>query len=215
MKLTQMKKIGLALAITITTTISAQAYKGEAEYMCTNVLTYSDKYDLPFNLHVVDKGHHSYNVTGSVKAHNSSTKQQFKCNIRHGEVINWKVTKASKHSDKAAAIAAGAGLLALVAIAASNDDKHHTNRHRDHDKGASPFDDMKYLKKQCRQNIRHHLSNEDQPVKKIHLDTVHLNNRTLRGEGGVLFRRGGGYDISYECKFDRQGRIHDGHYRFH
>ena len=127
MKLTQIKKVGLALAITITTTISAQAYKGEAKYLCTNVLNYSDKYDLPFNLHVVDKGHHSYSVTGLVKAHDSSIKQQFKCNIRHGEVINWKVTKDSKHSDKAAAIAAGAGLLALVAIAASKDDKHHTN----------------------------------------------------------------------------------------
>ena len=216
MKLTQIKKVGLAIAITMTTTITAHAYKGEAEYMCSNVLAYSAKYDLPSNLHVVDKGHHSYNVTGTVKAVSDNSKHQFKCDIRHGEVVNWKVTKASKHSDKDAAIAAGAGLLAIVAIAAAaNNDKHHNNRHKNHATGGSAFDDMRYLKKQCKQNIRHHLANEDQAVKKIHLDTTHLNHRTLRGEGGVLFRRGGGYDISYECKFDRNGRIYDGHYRFH
>ncbi|MEA3455128.1 MAG: hypothetical protein U9R26_01350, partial [Campylobacterota bacterium] len=153
----------------------------------------------------------SYGLTGKVLDTRDNKHYPYTCKIRHGEVVDWRVTKASNHSDKNTAIAAGAGILAIAAIVAASKDE----KHKDHDKGASAFDDMRYLKKQCRQNIRRHIANEDQAVKRIHLDTTHLHNRTLVGEGGVLFKRGGGSDISYECKFDRRGRIYDGHYRFH
>lgn len=215
MKLTQMKKAGIILASMIIAT-TAQAYNPEFECM-NKISNHGHGHYFPEGTaKIVDKGHRSYRVSGKAFDTKDNKHYPYVCKIRHGEVVDWRVNRSSKHSDKNSAIAAGAGLLAVLAIAAAaNDDKHHTNRHRDHDKGASPFDDMKYLKKQCKQNIRRHIAHDDQAVKKIHLDTTHLNRRTLRGEGGVLFKRGGGSDISYECKFDRQGRIHDGHYRFH
>ncbi len=211
MKLTHIKKTGLVLVAILATT-SLQAYnKTQAEIDCTHKIAESGKYQFIDPQHVVDKGHRSYKVTGEAKSRRNGEKYNFTCSIRHKEVVDWRVTKHSSHSDKNTAIAAGAGIIALAAIvAAANNDKHN-----DHDKGASAFDDMRYLKKQCRQNLRHHINREDQPIRKIHLDTAHLHNRTLVGEGGVLFRRGGGSDIAYRCKFDRQGRIYDGHYRFH
>ena len=211
MKLTQIKKIGLALAIMMTVT-TAQAYdKSDAQDACVFAIANEGRYAFASNLHTVDKGYHSYKITGTVEAQSNHSKHRFTCDIRHKELVNWRVDRHAKSSDKNAAIAAGAGILALAVIAAAANDE----KHKDHDKGASPFDDMKYLKKQCKQNIRHHINRDDQPIKRILLDTVHLHNRTLVGEGGVLFKRGGGSDISYRCEFDRQGRIYDGHYRFH
>jgi len=64
-----------------------------------------------------------------------------------------------------------------------------------------------------RQIINEILKLPDRKILVLSERVVHLNNRTLVGK--VLFRRGGGYDISYECNFDRNGRIYDGHYRFH
>ena len=216
MKLTQIKKMGLVLVAILTAT-SLQAYnETRAKMDCSEKIGDTEKYQFIESKHAVNKGHNSYKVTGVAKSIKNGDKYKFTCSIRHGELVNWRIAKASKHSDKDAAIAAGAGILAIAAIvAAANEDKHHNNRHENHATGGSAFDDMRYLKKQCRQNIRHHIANEDQAVRKIHLDTTHLRHRTLVGEGGVLFKRGGGSDISYECKFDRQGRIYDGHYRFH
>ncbi len=209
--------MGLVLVIIALTTsaYSMSAYeKIDAKNACLFNLTDGHGYSNPSNVRIVEVAYDSFRVTGTTKKNRGNYK--FKCNFKHGEIINWRVTPNNSKSDKDSAIAAGAGLLALVAIAAAaNDDKDHNNRHENHATGGSAFDDMRYLKKQCKQNIRHHIADEDQAVKKIHLDTTHLRNRTLRGEGGVLFRRGGGSDISYECKFDRQGRIYDGHYRFH
>jgi len=217
MKLTQMKKMGLVLVTLLaTTSLHANYNQTQAKMDCAQKIAESGKYQLIDSKRAVDQGHHSYKVTGVAESVRNGDKYKFNCSIRHKELVNWRVVKASNHSDKDSAIAAGAGLLAVLAIAAAaNDDKHHNNRHENHATGGSAFDDMRYLKKQCKQNIRRHIAHDDQAVKKIHLDTTHLNRRTLRGEGGVLFKRGGGSDISYECKFDRQGRIYDGHYRFH
>ncbi len=217
MELTQMKKAGLVLVAILTTTslyasdpTRAELRQNQAKIDCTYKIAESGKYQFIDAKHVVDKGHRSYKVTGEAESRRNGEKYNFTCSIRHKEVVDWRVTKHSSHSDKNTAIAAGAGIIALAAIVAAAN-----NKHDNHDEGASAFDDMRYLKKQCRQNLRHHINREDQPVRKIHLDTAHLHNRTLVGEGGVLFRRGGGNDIAYRCKFDRQGRIYDGHYRFH
>ncbi len=183
MKLTHIKKTGLVLVAILAAT-SLQAYnKTQAETDCANRIAESGKYQFIDPQHVVDKGHHSYKVTGEAESRRSGRKNKFTCSIRHKEVVDWRVTNHSQHSN------------------------NHTT-------GESAFDDMRYLKKQCRQNIRHHISNDQQKVRKIKLDTARLNRRTLKGKGGVVFRDGGGSTIAYECKFDRQGRIYDGNYKF-
>lgn len=209
MKLTQIKKAGIVLTAMMITT-AAQAYDPKME--CLNVISnHGQGPYFPESSNVTDRGHGSYKVTGKAYDKNDDKRYPYTCKIRHGEVVDWRVIKSSGSSDKKAAIAVGAGIIALAAIAAAaNKDKHEN-----HATGGNAFDDIRYLKRQCKQNIRHHIDNEDQPLKSIHLDTTHLYNRTLVGEGGVLFKRGGGSDIAYECKFDRQGRIYDGHYRFH
>jgi len=225
MKLTQMKKAALVLAVLVAST-SAHAYgkkenhernkaqqRSAAISACTSKVMHKGhgQYWGFSNREAVDKGHNNYKVTGTLESKSTKGQHHFSCNVRHGEVVRWRVRKphGSGNSNNAAAV--GAGILAIAAIAAAaNNDKHENHAH-----GASAFDDMRYLKRQCKQNIRRHISHDDQAVKSIHLDTAHLHNRTLVGNGGVIFRRGGGADISYKCKFDRRGQIYDGHYRFY
>ena len=204
MKLTHIKKAGIVLAsIMIATT--AQAYNPKFECM-KKITNYGHGHYFPEGpSKIEDRGHRSYRVKGKALDTRDNKHYPYVCKIRHGEVVDWRVT----HSNNDAAKVVGAGVLIAAIAAAANQEKHNN-----HATGGSAFDDMRYLKKQCRQNIRHHISNDEQKVRKIKLDTARLDRRTLKGKGGVEFRNGGGSAISYECKFDRQGRIYDGHYRF-
>lgn len=212
MKNIKLKKPGMVLAAMMLVT-SAHAYNKESALTDCAAAVMNHGHSNYYSMHdtkVADKGYNNYNVTGKLLSKTDKNTHPFKCKIRNREVINWHVQNAHKGSDTDKAVAIGAGILAVAAIAAAA----NKDTHKDHDKGASVFSDMPYLKRQCRKNIRHHIRVENEPVKKVRLDTARLHNRTLRGIGGVLFKRGGGSDISYSCKFDRNGRIYDGHYDF-
>ena len=84
------KKAGVVLALLLTTT-SAYAYnQNSAKHACINKVTQhgSSQYHGASNVHVADKGHHSYSVTGNVKSSRDRKTHHFTCNIRHKEVVN-------------------------------------------------------------------------------------------------------------------------------
>ncbi|MDQ7046386.1 MAG: hypothetical protein Q9M39_01685 [Sulfurovum sp.] len=216
MNYTTIKKAGVVLALLLTT--SAYAYnQNSAKNACINKVTQhgSSQYHGASNIHISDKGHHSYGITGNVKSSRDKQTHHFSCQIRHKEVVNWNVKSSTAHKNNTAA-AIGVGILALaVASAVNKSDKHHTNdRHKDYDTGGSAFSDMKYLKRQCKKNIRYHLKRDHGNINRIALDSAHLHNRKLTGTGYVEFARGGKRDLNYNCSFDRRGNIHDGYYRY-
>ena len=209
---------------------SASAYnQNSAKSACINKVTQygSSQYHGASNVRVSDKGHHSYAVTGNVRSSRDNQTHHFSCNIRHKEVVNWNVKSNQSHNNNTAA-AVGVGVLAL-ALAAAVNHKHKRkrkqqlynqqheqqhNRYKDHDSGGNPFSDMRYLKRQCRQNIRHHLKRDHGHIRKIGFDSAHLHHRKLTGTGYVVFKRGGERELSYNCEFDRRGNIYDGYYRY-
>ena len=228
MKLTQMRKTALVLAVLVAST-SAHAYgqkedheRNKAEQKSAAISTCTSKvmhkghgqYWGFTNRVAVDKGHNNYRVTGDLMSKRDDKQHHFSCNVRHGEVVRWRVREPKRSGNShhnAHNHHVGAGILAIAALAAAANNDRHTN----HAHGASAFSDMKYLKRQCKQNIRQHISHDDQAVKSIHLNSKYLQGRTLEGNAEVVFRRGGRANISYKCIFDRRGRIHDGHYRFY
>ncbi len=215
MKYTYLKKTAIVVA-SIALTSSAYAYnKDNAVTACIDRVTEHNtgKYHTPKHVRVSDKGHHSYVVTGDVASDRDGARHTFSCSIRHKELVNYHVNEPNSadgsHKNTAAAI--GAGILALAVIAAANKD-----RHEGHGKGASPFSDMKYLKRQCKQNILHQIQ-ADHPRRHIHkvkLHNVHLNHRTLKGAGEVIWRNRNVRDLSFSCDFDRRGKVYDGYYHF-
>ena len=231
MKYPTIKKAGVVLALLLSTT-SAHAYnQNSAKNACINKVTQygSGQYYNASNVRVSDKGHHSYNVTGNVRSSRDNQSHHFTCNVRHKEVVNWKVNSSKSHNNNTAA-AIGVGVLAIALAAAvhnkhkkkkkhqknnQHQEKSHQNdRYNDYDSGGNPFSDMRYLKRQCRQNIRHHLKRDHGQVRKIGFDSAHLDRRELRGTGYVIFERGGERELSYNCEFDRRGNIYDGYYRY-
>ena len=215
----KLKMTGLVLAAMMTT--SAYAYNEmNAKGDCLHAVERGGKYHKSSNKHAKSKGHKSYKVTGNVRSRRDNSTHSFSCNIKHGKVVNWHVNKGYQGNSGShnSAASVGAGILAIAAIAAiaNNADKHatHNNRYNDYDTGGSAFDDIHYLKKQCRQNLRHHINRAHGRVSKLKFDTTHLHRRSLSGRGYVIFERGDERDLDYNCEFDYRGHIRDGHYNF-
>ena len=211
---------GLLLALMMTT--SAYAYnETNAKGDCLHVIERGGKYHKSSNKRAVNKGHGSYNVTGNITSRKDYSTHHFTCNVRHGQVVNWHVSNSynTKSSNNNSA-AVGAGILAIAAIAAAangnNQGATHSNnnRYNDYDTGGSAFNDMRYLKQQCKQNLRHHINRAHGRVSKLKLDTAHLHRQSLNGRGFVIFERGDERDLDYNCVFDARGHIRDGHYQF-
>lgn len=219
MNYTKLKKAGLVLAAMMMTT-SAYAYDAmRAKSDCANAVARGGQYYQASHEQAADKGHHSYNVTGKVKSRKNNSTHNFSCKVRHKEVVNWNVSEPhhARSSNKDNALAVGAGILAIAAIAAAaNQNNNHAthDRYENHATGGNPFDDLKYLKRQCRKNLRHHINRAHDRVEKLQLNTAHVHRKSLNGRGVVYFERGGARDLDYNCVFDRRGLIRDGHYQF-
>lgn len=213
MKLTKLKSVALVLTVMVTSATATQAYKIDAQDACAMQLI-SNGYQKMQDLKTVDKGHGKFKVTGSVKSRDDGKRHNFVCNYRYNRVANWSLVDTRRgtqnrptgHSNHDKNVAIGAGILAIAAIAAAaNNDKDKA-----HAAGGNPFNDRRYLKRECRHNLKHHI----EMAKKVKLTSAHLQNRRLSGEGFVTFDDGYERSLTYSCDFDRRGRIHDGNYHF-
>lgn len=170
-----------------------------------------------------ETGSDSYEMWGMVRV-NHGHDQAFSCRISHREVVSARLRTKSGDDDDgsfgagtAAAVGVGViGLAALAALAASADDDHAEQRARyqsSHD--ADPLADRGYLEKECQANLISHLQHDHGAVERLRLGHAYLEGRDLRGQGDVHFRSGGERRLDFSCEFDRQGRIHDGSYRYY
>lgn len=179
-------------------------------------------YSNPSDVRVEETGHHSYIVTGKVEGKHDRD-HRFNCRIEHKEVVSWKVGSGrddDKSDRKALAIGAGiVGLAAIAAIAANNKDKdrdsaYDDNRNQYNSGRRSPFDDMNYLQNECKRMVRFHLNQDHGRVDNIEFKTADLDGRNLTGRGKVFFENERRRKIDYRCSFDRAGNIYDGHYEY-
>ena len=222
----KLKSTGIVVASMLMTTSLHDYNEFNALRDCDVKIAQSGHYDQLSNQKAVNRGHNSYTVTGKVKSKRDKRTHGFTCNIRHKEIVNWHVNgshdgshQKNSSSNNNTAVAVGAGVIALAVIAAaSNQDNSNNNtnhaRYNDYDTGGSAFDDMRYLKRQCRKNLRHHINRAHGRVEKLQLNTTHLHRKSLNGRGVVYFERGAIRDLDYNCVFDRRGLIRDGHYQF-
>jgi len=203
MKLTKLTKVALVLTAMITST--AYASLEQAEEACISEVIHGG-YEKPGSIRTENLGHDTYRIKGTVYSKDDRKRHNFKCKYRHGELVDWNVAWPSNDKKVNNKVAIGAGILAIAAIAAAaNNDKS-----KDHAAGGSPFNDRRYLKRECRHNLKHHI----EMAKKVRLTSAHLQSRRLSGEGFVTFDDGYERSLTYSCDFDRRGRIHDGNYHF-
>ena len=211
--------LGAALTIALAAPSAHARYdEHDAQRDCENKLSHDNRYKGLRNVNVHEQGHNSYRVTGKVRMDGND--RDFSCRIRHREVVNWHVEGSysngnyggSDDNDGNSAAMVGAGVLAIAALAASSsdndDDRNHSesrNRYRTGDEDA--FGDMRYLKKECKHELRRHLHQDHGKVDSLRLESTHLNGRELTGDGQVQFEYGRGRSLSFTCEFDRRGHI--------
>lgn len=210
MSYTKLKKAGLVAAAILMTT-SLHAYNEfNALRDCDTKLLQSGEYGQISNQKAINRGHNSYTVTGKVKSRHNKSTHGFTCNIRHKEIISWNVGHDKHHKNSShRSSTMGVGTLGVYRHTSSRKDNYNN-----HASGGSPFDDMKYIKRQCKRNIRHHIKRDHGSVEKVRFESAYLHNRKLTGRGYVIFRDGSDIDLNYHCEFDRRGEIYDGHYGY-
>lgn len=219
-------KLGLAIA-TLMAAPAAFAYNdSSARSDCINkVAHWGSSYSSPHDVRVDETGHKSYNVTGKVNDRDGR-EHRFDCRVENREVVSWNVSSAHKDrhdgnsSGKALAIGAGVvGAAALIALLASSksksDDPEHEEKRNTYNAGKeSPFEDMRYLKTECKRMLTAHLNNDHGDVRRLDIASAHLNGRTLGGDGSVTFGGDSERSLNFSCAFDRAGNIYDGTYSY-
>lgn len=189
----------------------------------SKVAPYGSGYSSPQDVRSEETGHNSFNVSGKVNDKHGN-KRNFDCRIEHKEVVSWNVSHHSdsdKKKDKTGKmLAIGAGIVGVAALAAivansKSDDQSHDDSRTTYNAGKSnPFDDMRYLRTECRRVVRQHLVRDHGAVDDLDLDQANLNGRVLSGDGRVSFEAGGAHNLTYTCNFDRGGNIYDGNYSY-
>lgn len=188
------------------------------------VVNWGSSYSDPQDVRTEETGHNSFYVTGRVKDRDDR-RRHFECRIEHKEVTSWNVSSHDSDSDKkknntgkALAIGAGvvgaAALIAILASSKSGDQAHDDSRTTYNSGKSNPFDDMRYLRMECRRVVREHLVRDHGAVEDLDLDQANLNGRSLSGDGRVSFSSGGARNLTYTCNFDRGGNIYDGNYSY-
>lgn len=215
------KPLVTLLVATLTASPNAFAY-GEfnARLDCmSKVSGWNSGYTRPRDINVDSRGHGSYRITGKVDDRHGKD-HRFDCRIEHREVVSWNVSSrndSDKSDNKALAIGAGiVGLAAIAAIASnSNKDAEHEGSKSQYNSGRSnPFDDLKYLQNECKRVVRQHLVEDHGRVDELVFKTADLDSRVLTGLGKVYFENDQVRRLDYRCQFDRGGNIHDGSYEY-
>lgn len=190
---------------------------------CERAIVDAYGYREMYGENVRETGSDSYEISGKVRVRDGHDRF-FSCRIKHREVVDYKLRDGDSHgsgggsSGTAAAVGVGVlGLAAIAALAARGGDDDHSRKRSGYqaDSDADVMADRGYLEEECRRNIVGHLQQDHGSVDRLAMSHAYLDGRDLRGQGDVTFRAGGGRRLEFTCEFDRQGRIHDGYYRYY
>lgn len=187
----------------------------------------SDYRDARFE-NVEDTGWDSYSLDGKVRSRDDGKDHKFTCRVQRQELVSWNVNAKSvdeehDHKSRNRALAIGAGVVGLAALAAimssssnkTNEEKAQDDKRADYASGRSdPFADVAFLKQECATVLQRHLNDDHGEVRSVLLNTARLTGRVLKGDGTVTFEEGSTRRLSYTCDFDRTGRIYDGRYLY-
>lgn len=208
----------LALVISVTLVLSstvAASEEHQARKLCKSKIT--DVYGVDrFSDLLTDKlGHHKFKVQGKVRVHNHT--YPFKCKIKNGHVKSYAYSgphdRHPEHSyddddsNLGAAIAVGAGLAIIAALASQSGDDHQDKS----DLNTS----QTILEDDCHDMLQYRIRDEHDATATVRMKSSHLNGRDLKGDIKVKYLRRNDQRGSYTCHFNSTGRLLDSSYRLY
>lgn len=158
-------------------------------------------------------GNHKFKIQGKVKAGNH--KYPFNCKVKNGYVKSYAYdgphdrhpqSRDDDDDNIGAAIAVGAGLAIIAAIAASSDDSH----------GSSNIStNQTVLEDDCHDMLQYRIRDEHDGTATVRMKSSQLNGRDLKGEIKVKYLRRNDQRGSYTCHFTKNGQLTDSSYHLY
>ena len=208
----------LALAVSATLALSSTVVASEehqARKMCKSKITEVYGVDRFSDLLTDKLGNHKFKVQGKVRVHNHL--YPFKCKIKNGHVKSYAYNgphdRHPEHSyddddsNVGAAIAVGAGLAIIAAIASQSGD--------DHQDKSDINTSQSVLEDDCHDMLQYRIRDEHDATATVRMKSSHMSGRDLKGEMKVKYLRRNDQRGSYTCHFNSSGRLLDSSYHLY
>jgi hypothetical protein len=141
----------------------------------------------------------------------------FKCKIKNGHVKSYAYNgphdRHPEHnyddddSNVGAAIAVGAGLAIIAAIASQSGD--------DHQDRSDISTSQSVLEDDCHDMLQYRIRDEHDATATVRMNSSHMRGRDLKGEMKVRYLRRNDQRGSYTCHFNSSGRLLDSSYHLY
>ena len=156
-------------------------------------------------------GHNKFKVYG--KAKYNDHKYPFNCKIKNGRVKSYHydgphANSASDDSDLGAAVAIGAGLAIIGALAASSMSSNSDNSSSSN----SLQIDKNRLEDECHDELSYRMRDEHHTSADVRIMSSEIHRNELRGDGKVRWANSRADHFTYTCHFDDQGWARDSQY---
>jgi hypothetical protein len=210
----------LALVVSATLALSSTVVASEehqARKMCKSKITEVYGVDRFSDLLTDKLGNHKFKVQGKVRVHNHM--YPFKCKIKNGHVKSYAYNgphdrhpEHNYHDDDddsnvGAAIAVGAGLAIIAAIASQSGD--------DHQDKSDISTSQSVLEDDCHDMLQYRIRDEHDATATVRMKSSHMSGRDLKGDIKVKYLRRNDQRGSYTCHFNSSGRLLDSSYHLY
>ena len=158
-------------------------------------------------------GNHKFKIQGKVKF--SNHKYPFNCKVKNGYVKSYAYNGPhDRHPERndddddniGAAIAVGAGLAIIAAIAASSADNH----------GNSNLSISKsVLEDDCHDMLQYRIRDEHDETATVRMKSSQISGHNLKGDIKVKYLRRNDQRGSYTCHYHKNGQLKDSSYHLY
>ena len=204
------RTLSLALLVTLGMSLPSYSVASEqerAERICQEKIR--DVYGVNKfrNVWAERLGNHKFKVHGKVKIHHE--RYPFDCKVKRGRVKSYAYhgpnPRHDDHDDNnlVPALAIGAGLAIVAAIAASDDDSSH-------DKSSLPVQ-KSVLEDDCHDELQYRIRDEHDHRASVHMRDARTDGHDLKGHANVKYG-GRAHHANFTCHFYGNGRIKDAQY---
>jgi hypothetical protein len=159
-------------------------------------------------------GNHKFKIHGKVRV--DDHQYPFNCKVKQGHVKSYAYhgpnPRHRDHDDDdgslGTALAVGAGLAIVAALAASQSDKG--------DSGTSRLQVKKsVLEDNCHDMLQYRIRDEHNYTARVHLKNSRIEGHDLVGDAKVKYDGEHPHHASYTCHFDNRGRVMDSRYHLY